>query len=83
MDTIQIVITGCKKAPSWETLQLLLRESVDGTATITRIARADKGVDYQAIGVYDLNLQIGKKPVGKNPDTKIIPVTLTITGKEP
>lgn len=76
MDTIQIVITGCRKAPRWETLQLLLSESVDDTAKITRIHRADNGVDYQAIGVYDLTLRVGRKP-----DTKTIPITLTITGE--
>ena len=72
---MQITITGCQKTPTWDTLQTLLREAVDPTATLTRIARPDGNVNFQSVGVYELTLRVGQKP-----DTSDIPVTLTITG---
>jgi hypothetical protein len=70
---MQVTITDCKNAPHWQTLQTLLREALGDTATLTKIARQDGGVNYRAVGVYDLTLRIGSKP-----NVAYVPVTLTI-----
>lgn len=55
MNSVTISITGVKQAPDWVTLEQLLRQSLgEENGILSRIARRDGGVDYQAPGTYDL-----------------------------
>lgn len=60
---ITISITGTSYAPSWETVERMIEESIfgrlirsdeDRRGKLIRIARRDKGVNYTAPGEYDL-----------------------------
>lgn len=52
---MHIRIEGAKVAPSWETLQHVVRQCLkDDQGVFTRISRKDNGCNYNACGVYDL-----------------------------
>ena len=51
---IEITIKGALLAPKWETLQEVLQQMTKTTGKLTRIARLDNGVNYQAPGEYAL-----------------------------
>lgn len=53
-----ITITNCKLAPKWTTINHLVREATGQPGTLVRIARRDNGVDYRALGEYDLSYRI-------------------------
>ena len=54
---MRITIQGTLVAPKWETLQNVIRESMDDdTALLIRIARVDGGANYRSPGLYDLDV---------------------------
>lgn len=61
---MHITITGCRYAPTWDTLQTMIRETMpDGPSRpregqITRINRLDGGTNYRGLGEYDLTYQM-------------------------
>lgn len=55
---MRIIITGCRKAPSWDMVQSLLRDVTrDEKGVLVRINRKDGGVDYQGLGEYELSFR--------------------------
>ena len=55
---MRIKIEGAKNAPKWETLQSMIRESInDDAGKLVRIARTDNGCDYHGCGEYDLDFR--------------------------
>lgn len=51
---MQIMITGIKVAPSWNTLQNVIRQALHMEGRLTRIARPDGQSAYRALGDYAL-----------------------------
>lgn len=50
-----ISIDGIRQAPTWSTLQVLLKEAFnDDDGWLTRIERRDNGVSYRDLGTYAL-----------------------------
>ena len=70
---MDIVITHCRYAPRWETLETMIREATnEADGRLVRIKRKDNGVDYRAIGVYRLDFRQNNKT--------ILPITLRVVG---
>lgn len=68
---MEITITHCKHTPTWENLQIIIREVTDDmTAKLVLIRRCDNGCNYRAPGEYDLQLR-------RDNDT-ILPIKLII-----
>ena len=56
---MDITLTHCRYAPTWETLQKLIQETTnDPHGQLIRIARKDRGCDYRAPGDYDLGFRL-------------------------
>jgi hypothetical protein len=70
---MNIIITHCRYAPKWDTLQRIIREATNElNGELTRISRTDGGCDYRALGEYDLDF--------KRTNHTILPVKLTVIG---
>ena len=70
---MKITITHCRYTSKWETLQTVIRESLnDEGATITRIHRLDGGCNYRDPGKYELDV--------RQSNNTILPVELDVLG---
>jgi len=70
---MRITITEATKAPDWNTIQEIVREATGNeNAVLTRIAREDRGTNYTALGVYNLNYATCHGACSK-------PIKLTVT----
>jgi hypothetical protein len=70
---MEIKITGASAAPDWNMLQDVIRQvTKHPKGILTKIGRADKGVDYRAIGDYNLAFAANHGACSK-------PISLTIT----
>ena len=59
---MEIVITNCRYAPSWDSLQTVIRDAVnDPEGTIVRITREDNGCGYREPGKYNLSFLAGDR----------------------
>lgn len=54
---MKIVIEGVYQAPTWETVQKLISETLKSDGVITRIARRDGKCDYRGLATYDLSFR--------------------------
>jgi len=54
---MRITMTGMRRTPSWGTLQEMIREALHESGKLTRINRKDGGVDYRALGTYELTFR--------------------------
>jgi hypothetical protein len=68
---MQITITNCRQAPTWELLQEVIQQVTRSNGKLTSIDRVDRGVNYRAPGEY----QCGYKSDGTT-----IPIKLSIVG---
>ena len=68
---MEITLTHCRYAPSWEMTQDLIRSvTANEVAVIAKINRRDRGVNYRSPGIYDLSVNQG--------NGTILPVVLNI-----
>lgn len=69
---MEITISHARYAPTWTTLERLLREVTNQhDGCLTRVARKDNRCDYRAPGVYNLGFQH---------DDITLPIKLTVEG---
>lgn len=69
---MKIRIEGAQNAPKWETLESIIRESVnDDTGKLIRIARVDGRSNYHGCGEYDLDFRTATYD--------IVPVRVVVT----
>ncbi len=66
-----ITITGCEKAPTWETTQALIRQCRnDEKLVLTMIQRTDRLPDYIAVGTYNVKAKHG--------DGRLVEITMKV-----
>ena len=70
---MQITITHARYAPTWDSLQTIIRETTNTPeGKLTRISRNDNGCNYTAPGEYTLDYKVRKDVT--------LPIQLTVTG---
>jgi hypothetical protein len=82
---MQITISNARHAPKWETLQTIIRETVDGNATLNMIDRLDGGANYNGTGEYELSYSNGVQSIHISLSVtplEYVAVSLTLTKSE-
>ena len=70
---MEITITNCQYAPTWESLEQVIKEATNKPeGRLVRISRDDNGVNYRAPGVYSLGFR------QSNSDMTILSITLNV-----
>ena len=68
---MEVTITHCRYAPSWVSLQRVLRETTnDPGGIIKKVTREDNKCNYRAPGVYNLDFEQSNRTV--------LPIRLTV-----
>lgn len=60
MSDLLITINGANQTPTWDSLQSVIRETLNTTGRLTRISRDDGGSYYRGKGSYTLTFTPGR-----------------------